>query len=129
MRQHTIRKPVGIEGIGLHSGKVARVTLSPAPPDAGVAFKVRSTGERIAARPESVVNSHYATTVGANGTRIQTVEHLMAAVAGLASTIPVTGAAGPGSPGPDGTANPSWRAPPPPGPRQHPPAPRPGAVP
>src|SRR3972149_6636912 len=35
------------------------------------------------AAPESVVNSHYATTIGKNGTRIQTVEHLMAAAAGL----------------------------------------------
>ena len=104
MRQHTIRKPVGIEGIGLHSGKVARVTLSPAPPDAGVAFKVRSTGERIAARPESVVNSHYATTVGANGTRIQTVEHLMAAVAGIDNLdIEVDG---PEIPALDGSAKP-----------------------
>jgi UDP-3-O-[3-hydroxymyristoyl] N-acetylglucosamine deacetylase len=32
---------------------------------------------------ESVVDSHYATTIGRNGTRIQTVEHLMAAAAGL----------------------------------------------
>ena len=30
-----------------------------------------------------MVDSHYATTVGRNGTRIQTVEHLMAAAAGL----------------------------------------------
>ena len=83
MRQHTIRKPVSIEGVGLHSGKVARVTMSPAPQDAGVVFKVRATGERIPARPESVVNSHYATTLGVHGTRIQTVEHLMAAFGGL----------------------------------------------
>src|SRR5262249_12054229 len=83
MRQHTIRKPASIEGIGLHSGKVARVTLSPAPADAGVVFKVHATGERIPAGPESVVNSHYATTLGVKATRIQTVEHLMAAAAGF----------------------------------------------
>jgi UDP-3-O-[3-hydroxymyristoyl] N-acetylglucosamine deacetylase len=84
MRQHTTRKPVSIEGVGLHSGKVARVTIAPAPPDAGVVFKVRATGERIPARPESVSNSHYATTLGVNGgARIQTVEHLMAALGGL----------------------------------------------
>ena len=76
MRQHTIRKPVSIEGVGLHSGKVARVTVSPAPVDAGIVFKVHATGERIPATPESVVNSNYATTLGVNGTRIQTVEHL-----------------------------------------------------
>ena len=106
MRQHTIRKPVDIEGVGLHSGKVARVTLSPAPADAGVVFKVRSTGERIPARPESVVNSHYATTVGVNGTRIQTVEHLMAAAVGLGIDNLEIEVDGPEIPALDGSAKP-----------------------
>ena len=39
--------------------------------------------DRIPAAPESVSNSHYATTIGRNGARVQTVEHLMAAAAGL----------------------------------------------
>src|SRR2546427_344034 len=106
MRQHTIRKAVGIEGVGLHSGKVARVTLSPAPADAGIAFRVRSTGERIPARAESVVNAHYATTVGVNGTRIQTVEHLMAAVSGLGIDNLDIEVDGPEIPALDGSAKP-----------------------
>jgi UDP-3-O-[3-hydroxymyristoyl] N-acetylglucosamine deacetylase len=81
MRQHTVRKTVSLEGIGLHSGKPVRLTVSPAPPDSGIVFRAGS--ERIPAAPESVVDSHYATTIGRNGTRIQTVEHLMAATAGL----------------------------------------------
>lgn len=83
MRQQTIRKPVAVEGTGLHSGKPARITVRPAPADSGIVFRVTATGERIAATPESVVDSHWATTLGVNGTRIQTVEHLMAAAAGL----------------------------------------------
>src|SRR5882724_12610690 len=106
MRQNTIRKPVSIEGVGLHSGKVARVTISPAPQDAGVVFKVRSTGERIPARPESVVNSHYATTLGVNGTRIQTVEHLMAAACGLGIDNMEIEVDGPEIPALDGSAKP-----------------------
>ena len=82
-RQQTIRRTVTLEGIGLHSGKPARVTLAPAPPSSGIVFRVDG-GERIPAAPESVVDSYYATTIGRNGTRIQTVEHLMAAAAGLA---------------------------------------------
>jgi len=82
MRQQTIRKSVTLEGIGLHSGKTARMTLSPAPPDSGIIF-FGSNGDPIPAAPESVVDSHYATTIGKNGTRVQTVEHLMAAAAGL----------------------------------------------
>jgi UDP-3-O-[3-hydroxymyristoyl] N-acetylglucosamine deacetylase len=81
MRQHTIRKPVSLEGVGLHSGKPARLTLGPASGDSGIVF--RAGGETIPAAPESVVDSHYATTIGKNGVRIQTVEHLMAAAAGL----------------------------------------------
>jgi len=106
MRQHTIRKPVGIEGVGLHSGKVARITLAPAPADAGIVFRVRSTGERIPARAESVVNSHYATTVGVNGARIQTVEHLMAAVSGLGIDNLDIEVDGPEIPALDGSAKP-----------------------
>jgi UDP-3-O-[3-hydroxymyristoyl] N-acetylglucosamine deacetylase len=81
MRQHTIRKSVSLDGVGLHSGKPVRLTLGPAAPDSGIVF--HSGGETIAAAPESVVDSHYATTIGRNGVRIQTVEHLMAAAAGL----------------------------------------------
>lgn len=83
MRQHTIRKAVSLDGIGLHSGKPVHLTLSPAPADSGIIFRAGACGEPIPAAPESVVDSHYATTIGKNGTRIQTVEHLMAAAAGL----------------------------------------------
>jgi len=83
MRQQTIRRTVALEGIGLHSGKQVKITLSPAPPDSGIVFRVGPDGHPIPAAPESVVDSHYATTIGRNGTRIQTVEHLMAAAAGL----------------------------------------------
>jgi UDP-3-O-[3-hydroxymyristoyl] N-acetylglucosamine deacetylase len=83
MRQQTIRRTVALEGIGLHSGKQVKITLAPAPPDSGIVFRVGPDGHPIPAAPESVVDSHYATTIGRNGTRIQTVEHLMAAAAGL----------------------------------------------
>ena len=83
MYQKTIRKPVSLSGVGLHSGKTVHVTIAPAPPHSGILFRVPGHTEPIPAAPESVVDSHYATTVGRNGTRIQTVEHLLAAAAGL----------------------------------------------
>jgi len=83
MYQKTIRKPVSLSGVGLHSGKTVHVTIAPAPPHSGIVFRVAGHSEPIPAAPESVVDSHYATTVGHNGTRIQTVEHLLAAAAGL----------------------------------------------
>src|SRR5262249_28443237 len=83
MNQRTIRTPVTAEGVGLHSGRAVRVTISPAPPNSGIGLRQCGPLERIPAAPESVSNAHYATTIGWNGTRIQTVEHLMAAAGGL----------------------------------------------
>src|SRR5713226_559414 len=104
MRQQTIRRPVTLEGVGLHSGKQARVTLSPAPEDTGIVF--RAGADRIAAVPQSVVNSHYATTIGRNGTRVQTVELLMAAAAGLGIDNLEVEVDGPEIPAMDGSAKP-----------------------
>ena len=106
MRQHTIRRPVSVQGVGLHSGKVSRVSFAPASPDSGVVFRVKATGERIPATVESVVNSHYATTLGVNGTRVQTVEHLMAAAIGLGVDNLDIEVDGPEIPALDGSAKP-----------------------
>jgi UDP-3-O-[3-hydroxymyristoyl] N-acetylglucosamine deacetylase len=106
MRQQTIRRSVALEGIGLHSGKRARITLSPAPPDSGIVFRAGRDGQPIPAAPESVVDSHYATTIGRNGTRIQTVEHLMAAAAGLGIDNLAVQVEGTEVPAMDGSAKP-----------------------
>lgn len=82
--QLTIQKPVAVEGIGLHTGQPAKITLSPAPPDTGIMFRVNDAHRTlIPASPEHVVDVHFATTLGVNGTRIQSVEHLLAAAAAL----------------------------------------------
>src|SRR5437879_10240967 len=81
--QQTITKRVALDGIGLHSGRAARITVSPARANSGIVFRVAGHQASIPALASSVVDSHYATTLGVNGTRVQTVEHLMAAAAGL----------------------------------------------
>jgi len=106
MHQRTIRKAVALEGVGLHSGKPARVTFTPAPANSGIAFRVAGHDEPVPATVESVVNSHYATTVGRNGTRVQTVEHLMAAAAGLGLDNLFIDVDGPEIPAADGSAKP-----------------------
>ncbi len=105
MHQHTIRKLASIEGVGLHTGKPARVVLAPAPPNTGITFRVAGH-DPIPAAPESVVNSHYATTIGRNGTRIHTVEHLMAAAAGLGIDNLLVNVEGLEIPAADGSAKP-----------------------
>lgn len=104
MQQKTIRKPVTLEGVGLHSGKPARIAISPAPANTGVVFRVGD--ELVPAAPESVVNSHHATTVGRGTTRIQTVEHLLAAAAGLGLDNLLIDVEGPEIPAADGSAKP-----------------------
>lgn len=106
MHQKTIRRPTSLEGVGLHSGKPARITLRPAPPHSGIVFRVAGHDEPIPATPENVVDSHYATTVGRNGTRVQTVEHLLAAAAGLGIDNLIVEVEGSEIPAADGSAKP-----------------------
>jgi UDP-3-O-acyl N-acetylglucosamine deacetylase len=106
MHQRTIRKPVMLEGVGLHSGKPARITFHPAPVNSGIVFKPADLDEAIPAAPESVVDCHYATTIGLAGRRIQTVEHLMAAAAGLGIDNLTVEVEGTEIPAADGSAKP-----------------------
>jgi UDP-3-O-[3-hydroxymyristoyl] N-acetylglucosamine deacetylase len=80
--QQTIRTPVSMAGIGLHSGVPVRMTLTPAAADTGILFR-GPDGTLIPADPDHVVDTRSATTLGAFGAKVQTVEHLMAAVNAL----------------------------------------------
>lgn len=85
MRQRTIKKKVECSGIGLHSGKKLRLVMRPAEQDAGIVFQhMGDDGKRtLRPRPERVVSTGLATTLGVGDRTIATVEHLMAAIAGL----------------------------------------------
>src|SRR3972149_5340081 len=76
--QRTIRRKVSIEGVGLHTGEPVTLTPSPAASDTGILFRA-ADGTLIPANTDHVVNSHFATTIGAFGVRVRTLEHLMAA--------------------------------------------------
>jgi UDP-3-O-[3-hydroxymyristoyl] N-acetylglucosamine deacetylase len=81
--QRTIQKEVSFEGIGLHTGKHSSVVLKPAPRDTGVTFIRTDRDTVIKAHVGSVIDTAFATTIGSNGVKIRTVEHIMAALAGL----------------------------------------------
>jgi UDP-3-O-[3-hydroxymyristoyl] N-acetylglucosamine deacetylase len=85
MRQRTIKKTVECSGIGLHSGKKLRLVMRPADQDTGIVFQHMGDSGKITLypRPESVVSTGLATTLGVGDRTIATVEHLMAAIAGL----------------------------------------------
>lgn len=70
-------------GIGLHSGVKVRMRLKPAPPDTGIIFIRSDKNIRIEAKSEKVVATDFSSTIGMNGSSVRTVEHLLAASAGL----------------------------------------------
>ena len=86
--QRTIAKPVAFEGIGLHTGEHGSVSFRPAVPDTGVRFvRVDLPGEpKVQVRPE---NAHFDPAAGRRtilqqgDVQIHTMEHILAAVAGL----------------------------------------------
>lgn len=83
--QRTIRRPATVSGVGLHSGSNVTLTVLPAPVDSGISFVRTDLPERpvVAARAEMVVDTALATTLGVGKVKVATVEHLLAALAGL----------------------------------------------
>ncbi len=81
-KQHTIKEAVSYAGIGLHSGKEVVMRLLPAPADSGIVFIRTDLPERpkIKAVPENITSTVKATTLGAEGAEVFTVEHLLAAI-------------------------------------------------
>src|SRR5262245_29213063 len=80
--QQTIGKKVSMAGIGLHSGKPVEMAISAAGPDTGILFRAKD-GTIIPASAEHVVDTRSATSVGAFGVKVRSIEHVMAALAGL----------------------------------------------
>jgi len=85
MKQKTISKEVGYSGVGLHTGKEVKITFKPAPVDSGVRFvRVDLEGKPpIAAEISRVIKALRETSIGEGGVKIQSVEHVLAALSGL----------------------------------------------
>ncbi|HEY5595000.1 MAG TPA: UDP-3-O-acyl-N-acetylglucosamine deacetylase [Nitrospiria bacterium] len=86
--QRTIKKIVHCSGIGLHSGGRVTLRLVPAPIDTGIVFLRKTAKGPIPVKVDGtkVVATLLSTTIGENGAKIQTVEHLLAALSGLQIT-------------------------------------------
>lgn len=83
--RRTLGRAVSCSGIGLHGGQAVNVRLSPARGEAGVVFRrVDLPGApAIPATVASVSEVDHATTLAVGAVRVRTVEHLLAALAGL----------------------------------------------
>jgi UDP-3-O-[3-hydroxymyristoyl] N-acetylglucosamine deacetylase len=89
IRQRTLKSETRAVGVGVHSGLKTELVLRPAPPDTGVVFTRTDLAERvpIAVNAFAVSDTRMASTISPGGDpaapKVQTIEHLMSAVAGL----------------------------------------------
>jgi UDP-3-O-[3-hydroxymyristoyl] N-acetylglucosamine deacetylase/3-hydroxyacyl-[acyl-carrier-protein] dehydratase len=84
-KQTTIKKPVTMQGIGLHTGASVELTIKPAPADHWYKFKRTDLeGEPVIdAIADNVTDTSRGTTISKNDVRVSTIEHLLAAVYGM----------------------------------------------
>ena len=85
IKQKTIAKEVSLKGVGLHTGKNVTLTFKPAPDNFGFAFKrIDLEGSPIIeADAIYVTNTQRGTCLEKNGVKIQTSEHVLAALVGM----------------------------------------------
>lgn len=83
--QRTIKSLNRAVGVGMHSGERVELTLRPAAPNTGIVFRRVDLASPvdIPLHPHNVVDTRMATTVGKDGARVNTIEHLLSACAGL----------------------------------------------
>lgn len=83
-KQRTLKKSVTVEGIGLHSGEHVKMTIVPAPENHGYKFqRIDLKGlPIIPADVDNVVGTNRGTTLEANGAKVHTTEHVLAALYG-----------------------------------------------
>lgn len=84
-KQHTIKAPVKVSGVGLHTGAQVNLTFVPAPINHGILFKRIDLPDQpvVECDVDNVVDVSRGTSIEKNGARINTVEHALAALVGL----------------------------------------------
>jgi UDP-3-O-[3-hydroxymyristoyl] N-acetylglucosamine deacetylase len=89
IRQRTLKNLTRAVGVGVHSGQKVELTLRPAAPDTGIVFRRTDLAEPvdIPVTAQVVSDTRMASTISPNGDplapKVQTIEHLMSACAGL----------------------------------------------
>ncbi|RZL61438.1 MAG: UDP-3-O-acyl-N-acetylglucosamine deacetylase [Variovorax sp.] len=85
LQQRTLKSISRAVGVGLHSGQRVELTLRPAPVDTGIVFRRVDLPEPVDIRmtAEAVTDTRLASTISTGGAKVQTVEHIMSACAGL----------------------------------------------
>jgi UDP-3-O-[3-hydroxymyristoyl] N-acetylglucosamine deacetylase len=82
--QRTLRRSISCAGIGLHSGRKVTLSLKPASADSGIWFRRSDLGGvELPATVQHVGGIHYATGLTRDAVKVDTVEHLLAALVSL----------------------------------------------
>ena len=112
--QNTLKSPVVLEGVGLHSGASVRMVIRPAGAGHGIRFRrsdIALGDALIPARYDAVARTPLCTRiVNAAGAGVSTIEHLMAALAGAGVDNALIEIDGPEVPILDGSSLPFLRA-------------------
>ena len=85
LKQRTLKSITQAVGVGLHSGQRVEITLRPAQPDTGIVFRRVDLPQPvdIAVSATAVTDTRLASTLSQGDAKVNTVEHLMSACAGL----------------------------------------------
>ncbi len=107
-KQHTLGSAVSISGTGLHTGILADLTLKPASPGFGFQFQRIDLPNQpiIKADCDLVTDVSRGTTLEANGAKVSTVEHVLAALVGMGVDNCLIEINGPEMPIMDGSSQP-----------------------
>lgn len=81
MKRKTIKSPVSLSGVGLHTGKTCTMTLKPAECGSGIQFHLQKNGtkSKVKAEVAKVVDTARHTAIGSADVSVHTVEHLLSA--------------------------------------------------
>ena len=85
LNQQTLNRSASFSGLGLHSGNRVNMTIQPAPANSGVCFRRTDLEGKpeVEARVENISITNRSTTLAKGNVKIHTVEHVLAALAGL----------------------------------------------
>ena len=83
--QQTLKRSYSFEGKGLHTGRVAKMTINPAPADTGIRFRRTDIGEDaiVEALADYVSNTARSTTISKGQASVATIEHVLSALTGM----------------------------------------------
>lgn len=108
--QRTIQKPIICQGVGVHTGMQVTARFVPAPENHGIVFHrtdLQNKDQVIPAHWDYVTDTRFSTTIANQaGACVQTIEHIMAALAGLGIDNLIIEIDGPEAPVMDGSSAP-----------------------